>query len=270
MDPKDLVEVAKVAGPVAALYSPVVQRLLGPTADYLGEVMKSCTQRGAGNLARIMRHAISKVGERIHREESVPPRVLKSILLEGPFVEDELSAEYFGGVLASSRSGVPRDDRGATLLSLLGHLSAYQVRSHYVFYRLFKQMYDGTSKVVGEQVDRLTMKVFIPADVYRVALEIGPDENYGILAEHSIVGLARFDLIDPDVYAVAQQESLMLMWGAVPGDGAIVLPSSPGVELFLWAHGMGGVGVEQFLDASVQLEFCTSVEIREGACEAVF
>lgn len=35
----------------------------------------------------------------------VSPRVLRKVLQEGSFIEDELAAEYLGGVLASSRLG---------------------------------------------------------------------------------------------------------------------------------------------------------------------
>jgi hypothetical protein len=44
------------------------------------------------------------------------PKVIKAILDDGSFCDDELTASYFGGVLASSKTEVGCDDRGATSL----------------------------------------------------------------------------------------------------------------------------------------------------------
>jgi hypothetical protein len=68
---------------------------------------------------------------------------LKEILENGAWCEEELQVEYFGGVLASSRTGISRDDRGAYFTSLISRLSTYQLRSHYIFYHLFKKIFDG-------------------------------------------------------------------------------------------------------------------------------
>jgi len=257
------------AGGLAASYSPVVQKVLGPTADYLGHVLKRITEKGAHNLSRIMHHAVQKLGERVDRDESVPPKVLKSVLLEGPFIEDQLSAEYFGGVMASSRSGIPRDDRGAALLHLLGGLSTYQIRSHCLFYGAFKELYDGSGKGVGESAERTSMKTFLPADGYRRALALAKDENYDAIAEHCVCGLARSDLIG-EVYAGGSQAELKRNWSAAPGAGVVVMPSVLGVELLLWAHGRSDLSANQFLNPSLAFDFETGIEVPDGVCLAVF
>lgn len=74
---------------------------------------------------------------KLRRPGAVPPKVLKGIIGEAPFCDDELSAEYFGGVLASSRTGVSRNDRGAAFAALVGRLSAYEIRAHFFFTTLF-------------------------------------------------------------------------------------------------------------------------------------
>src|SRR6266567_7917518 len=104
----------------------IVEKLLGPTAEYLGDGLKSWTEKRVENTKRIFQHATKLLGDRIETAGGVPPKVLKGILDEGSFCDDELSAEYFGGVLASSRSGVSRDDRGAAFIALLGRLTTYE------------------------------------------------------------------------------------------------------------------------------------------------
>jgi len=101
----------------------ILQKLLGPTADYLGGEIKSYTEKGLNyvrgrsekggkgeiksytekgleNITIIFKAAIKKLGSKIETDGQVPPRILKEILDEGYFCEDELASEYFGGVLA--------------------------------------------------------------------------------------------------------------------------------------------------------------------------
>lgn len=98
----------------------IVEKLLGPTADYLGGEVKELTKKGINNLSNIFKNAGQKVGEvELNKPGKVPPKVLKGILSDGPWCEDDIQVEYFGGVLASSRSGISRDDRGAYFNSLI-------------------------------------------------------------------------------------------------------------------------------------------------------
>src|SRR5262245_36922667 len=111
----------------------LLEKLLGPTAEYIGEGVKSWTERRVANVDRILHKAATKLGGKIDQPGIVPARVVCGILDKGSFCEDELCAEYFGGVLASSKSGSPRDDRGASYAALLGRLSTYQIRRIIVF-----------------------------------------------------------------------------------------------------------------------------------------
>src|SRR5262245_56683283 len=122
----------------------VVEKLLGPTADYLGAGLRSWTEKRVENTKRIFVHATKLLGDGIDAPSSVPPRVLKGILEDGSFCDDELSAEYFGGVLASSRTGISRDDRGASFTALLSRLTTYQIRTHFIFYRIVRNLFAGT------------------------------------------------------------------------------------------------------------------------------
>ena len=100
----------------------LVEKLLGPTADYVGTGLKNWAEKRVTNASRIFEKAAEKLGSRIDEPGAVPPRVLKEILDEGLYCDDELTAEYFGGVLASSRSSISRDDRAASYLKLTSSL----------------------------------------------------------------------------------------------------------------------------------------------------
>jgi hypothetical protein len=96
-----------IGGGLAILGSKeIIVKILGPTAEYIGGELRSYTEKGAANLRRIFTNTEKKLGARLDQPGQVPPKVLKNVLNEGYFCEDELAAEYFGGVLASSRSGI--------------------------------------------------------------------------------------------------------------------------------------------------------------------
>src|SRR5689334_6596048 len=82
----------------------LIEKLLGPTADYVGEGLRSWTQRRVQNTAAVFQKATVLLGERLNHAGAVPPRVLDRILLEAPVTEDELASSYLAGVLAASRS----------------------------------------------------------------------------------------------------------------------------------------------------------------------
>ena len=74
----------------------VIEKLLGPTADYLGGEIRNYTEKGLSNLGRVFSHATITLGKKIEDPGQVPPKVLKGTLEEGYFSEDQLSAQYFG------------------------------------------------------------------------------------------------------------------------------------------------------------------------------
>ena len=108
----------------------IAGRVLGPTFDKLGGELRDLIFRE--NVESILDKA-EKKGASL-RKGQVPLRIVREIFTEGAVIEDELTAEYFGGVLASSKSEVSRDDRAISALKLIETLSAYQIRLHYLIY----------------------------------------------------------------------------------------------------------------------------------------
>lgn len=95
-------------------------RVLGPTADYFGEqlvdLVEKLNPRRRETLAKILARARTiNEGQGDDVEGEVPPRVFRNIIDEGTFVDDDLAAEYLGGLLASSKVPSGRDNRGVAL-----------------------------------------------------------------------------------------------------------------------------------------------------------
>jgi hypothetical protein len=59
---------------------------------------------------------------------------LKEVMDDAVVADDELRQDYLAGVLASARSESGRDDRAATHAPLVGDLSTYALRTHYLLY----------------------------------------------------------------------------------------------------------------------------------------
>lgn len=230
----------------------ILERILGPSADYIGNQLQEWTQKKVLNTSKIFKNAEKKLGENIEKDGTVPPKVLKGILEEGPWCEEDLQIEYFGGVLASSRSGISRDDRGAYFISLVSRLSTYQLRTHYLIYQAIKTHFDGYNLNISNSEDRNKMEIFIPYSSFNLAMDFTKEELYDFhaLMTHSIWGLKKEELIDTFQYG--PEEYLKNRFKDVKSDGIIIRPSTLGIELFMWAFGVGQKHVQLFFSNEIK------------------
>ena len=231
-----------------------VQKILGPTADYLGEELKAFTQRRINNVGKIFSNAEKKLGPRLDSPGQVPPKVLKSVINEGSYSEDPVTLEYFGGVLASSKTEIGRDDRGARLIKILDNLSTYQIRTHYLIYSTIAHLFSNSEKQFGLSENRAKMEVFLPFEGYFFSMAFTQAEwaNPQILS-HIWHGLYSDNLIE-NRWQYGSQENLQKIAEAVPGDGIICQPSALGAELFLWAFGYGDKPLNYVLSGDLKAE----------------
>lgn len=239
----------------------LLEKLLGPTAEYIGGGVKTWTERRVNNVARILGKAADKLGASVDAPGAVPPKVLKGILDEGSFCDDELTAEYFGGVLAASRSEVPRDDRGAAYVALLGRLSAYQIRAHYLTYFMMKRLWDGETVELWDPSARGKYSPIIGLDSFESAMEFGPGERPELLINHILMGLDKEGLLS-EQYATGAYLSPYTKRTAE--SGIRLNPTIAGVELFLWAHGRPDLPYAALFDADVSIELFDGLPLPEG------
>ena len=195
--------------------SVLVVRLLGPTTEYLGTNLQQWTARRAENIRRVFQKAADKLGPDLEKDGAVPPRVLKGILEEGQFADDELVAEYLAGVLASSRTSDARDDRGAALTALVGRLSTYQLRAHYVMYATARRALVGDDINLGMEAERRVRPMFLSYRWIFAACGLTQDEadDFAAINSHIISGLVREQLIE-EHYAYGGEEHRRAQNGA--------------------------------------------------------
>lgn len=221
-----------MAGVAAWASKDVVAKLLGPTADYLGGEIAKFAEKCNINIGRIFANAARKLGPALETPGAVNPRVLKGVLDDGAFTEDEVAAEYFGGILAASRSDDSKDDRAVSVLATIRGLSSYELRLHYVFYQ---SLYKFVPKPHGNLRDRdeiASLGIFIPRESLRGALQL-PASEYEKVMVHALAGLRRASLLNRGSYGehYIKKDYLDI------GDGFVAEPSLWGAQVFLWAHG---------------------------------
>ena len=258
----ELAEIGKIAAG-ATIITPLALKVFGPTAEYMGTGLKDFAAKRVENVNRIIKNAFGKLGEKAEEPGAVPPKVLKGILDEGSFCDDELGAEYFGGVLASSRSGVNRDDRGAAFLSLIGRLSSYQIRTHYVFYHIIKSLNEGLQINLQELQGRIKAKVYVPFEVFYPAMDPTEGEEWYNLLPHIMFGLLREGLIETFEYGNKVRDISEEVTSKI--GGIMVQPSAIGIELFLWAYGKSGIPINAYLLEENTFELKAGIAINSGS-----
>jgi hypothetical protein len=234
-----------------------LKKLLGPAADYLGEQGKELTRKAVENLGRILTIARRKLGNRAEQPGSIPPRTVQKLLTDGSFIDDDVCAEYFGGVVASSRSQTGRDDRGTFFLDMIGRLSTYQIRAHYVFYSCLRQLYRAPDCDLDNIQHCDAARVYIAEGAFKRAMDYQPSEDAERLTSHVLWGLAKEQLIGHFISGSA--ELLRRMKSSVPGDGIVMTPTPVGAELFLWAHGRADLPLKALLDCDIDQSSLSSV-----------
>ena len=239
----------------------LIVKILGPSFEYMGENLASWTKKMSSNLSKIFSSANKKLGNKINQPGEVSPKVLKGILENGAWCEEKLQAEYFGGVLASSRVAVSRDDRGAYYASIISNLSSYQLRLHYLFYSLIRSHFLGQKMNIGEPKDRLKMSIYIPLSSFFQTMDFSPEEyvKWETLEQHAIWGIYNAGLINNISYG--SLEYIKTTYPDAHESGLVIGPTQLGGELFLWAYGHGQLPVNAIFDPSVSFNQITDIKI---------
>ncbi|WP_065188359.1 hypothetical protein [Shewanella woodyi] len=227
-----------------------ISKILGPTAEYVGGELQAFTKKRIENVGRIFQSAERKLGQDIDSPGAVSPKVLKNIVNEGSYSDDDISVEYFGGVLASSRTDLLRDDRGARIARKIDNLSTYQLRTHYFIYSTIANICKDSGESVHRSEGRANLQIHIPLQGFADSLGLTQKEwDNPQLLHHIFHGLDSDGLIG-STWGFGSVENIKPLAHSqnVNEAGIVCEPSAAGAELFLWGFGHGQKTLDYIFD----------------------
>jgi hypothetical protein len=175
-------EIAITAGLAASAY--VAQKLFGKTLEEMGDDLNRSYKV---NRDKLLAKAAQKVSD---PEDGATPnlRVARDVVWNGAVTDDEVCAEYFGGLLASSRSQDGKDDSALIYVDCIKALSSKQLHLHYVIYTTLQELLIQSSKAVnpaqGTEIGAQT--VWIPLNLL-VAMGLRPDIDLNVLHRQGLL-----------------------------------------------------------------------------------
>jgi len=226
----------------------LLKRLLGPSVDEFGQALARSVAYRTRNFGRIAEKADRKATS-MPADGIVSYRLAYQMLEEGSLCDDELTAEYLGGLLAASRSPGGRDDRAASWCRIVSGMSTFQIRAHFILYREWaERLHDMPDISIRIQHGTATMHAELHefASVMRGDSPISEDDAL----QDGINGLDAASLIGD--YAVGPRRGELS--DSEFAETVRVLPSFRGLELYGWAQGLPGLLTEDFTTKAVVFE----------------
>jgi hypothetical protein len=240
-------------------------RVLGPSADEIGEALRRYTAYRLRNVGRIVETADAKAAH-VDDDAIVNPRVARVLLEEGSYCDDNLMTNYLGGVLAGSRTSDGRDDRAVTWSRLLTGLSALQTRSHYLLYREWAaRLHEIPGLSLSTASDRDKASMHLDLIEFETVLSAGSSVHASVAVPHAIYGLIGAGLLSQDyAYGSGRKRfSVAAKTGVVARSRfervLIVSPSPSGMELYGWAQGLPGLLPFQFTSKALPFELADPI-----------
>ncbi len=245
-----------IAGGIAS--KEVLNKLLGPTAEYLGNGMRDLVKISATNVCRIFTIACEKLKDGLDKKGQVSPRILKNILEEGRFIENIFSAEYFGGILASSRNEDGHDDSSLPYINLIKVLPSLHIHLHFIIYSLVAK-FGAIKQEKANDLNIKSLQLKIPLNQLCKSLSIGKNNSY-IEVWDALVNLSENNLIY-EHYGLKTSHSEKKN-GEIMFDepGIVVRPTEKGAALFLKALGYRGLSPELIFSVDVGIRLTSHIK----------
>jgi len=229
----------------------LLNKILGPTADYIGSEAKGLAEKCNINLNHVFARAKEKLGARLEEPGAVSPRVLRHVYEDGRFAEDEIVVEYYGGLLAGSKTDSGKDDQALPYLAKVQQMSAHQLRLHFLFYYELLRIHRGSSVNLGLGNELHKLSLLIPHELFIGAFPSPVVmEKYWKIMAHSVAGLSEEGLVR--AYSYGDIEDKAKDFENAPTNAIFLTPSFLGAELFMWALGIESPSGHDF--------FCTDID----------
>lgn len=212
-------------------------KLFGTVLATMGDDINKLYMRGRDKIV----DAATKKVDNPEDGKTVNLRAARDVLWSGAITEDEVCAEYFGGMLAAARSEDGKDDGVVHYVDTIKAMSARQLELHYVIYKSWQTL-------LNQKVEA-PINVALSADVqkwkiFMAGLELGARQ---LPYDRDLTVLHRLGLIQDFRYDNHVVDGKNLPY-------ASVTPTTFGVMLFAVAHnkmeGWRNFGAEAYESSS--------------------
>lgn len=198
----------------------VGKQLLGKTLDVISDDIAKIYTIGRDKIIEVAVRKTKKIDDGFQSNL----RVTREVFWNGSFTDEAICAEYFGGILSSSRSKDGKDDAGVYYVDLIKSLSSTQLLAHYIIYKSINQLLtsipDKHTLNCGSQRDLLR------AEIYFSFIEFGQK-----LGSNSKVGPDLFALSSKGLVHEFESENHKLEDG-LNFPYLKILPSPLGIQLY--------------------------------------
>ena len=115
----------------------IANKLLGKTAETISDDIANLYKIGKD---KIIAAAIRKTPD-MDDGKMANLRVARDVFFNGSFTDESICAEYFGGILASSRSADGKNDAGVFYTDIIKSFSSSQLKLHYIIYHSLNKLW---------------------------------------------------------------------------------------------------------------------------------
>jgi len=116
-----------------------IEKILSPVLGEIGEDVKNLYAVSKDGATKIVAKAYKKILDKGDGRK-VNLRVARDVFWNGSFSDESICAEYFGGILASSRSDDGKNDNGIHYTDVIKSLSSKQLQLHYTIYNSLNKL----------------------------------------------------------------------------------------------------------------------------------
>jgi hypothetical protein len=162
-----------------------LQKAFGPVLTEIGEDFRKLYAKGRDKLISVAYRKIHDLND----GKQANLRVTRDVLWNGAFTEDEVCAEYFGGIFAASRSVDGKNDDVIQFVDVIKSLSAKQLHLHYVIYNSLNKLLvaAGDSVNVGFGHDIEPKEVSFASNELKETLSLKIDTDLNILHRQGLL-----------------------------------------------------------------------------------
>ena len=165
-----------------------VEKVLSPVLGSIGDDINSLYAISKKGASKIILKAFNKITNKEDGKKA-NLRVARDVFWNGSFSDESICAEYFGGILASSRSKDGKDDNGIHYTDVIKSLSSKQLQLHYVIYNSLNKLLSKENKSVnvGQATELQQKSIWFSAIELAEQLKLKIDTDLNVLYKQGLL-----------------------------------------------------------------------------------